>query len=346
MKLSSVFLLLSALAFGLTNSFSQSKPLFSVLKGRSLTDKSCRVGFIDEAGNLRIDFKFYYASEFSDGLAAIILTKGGKWGYADETGTIIIEPQFDEASSFSSGLAKITNDGKTFFISKDGKNSLDTSLILFGFHEGLSPAQLLGKWGFVNQTGKVIIPFKFQSANPFYEKLAAVTLDGLVGYIDRSGNWVIQPRFSLMRGYSDQLFLPNFSEGLAVYRDKDKYGFINATGITVIPATFDRAESFSEGLALVGLNEKVGYLKKDGQYAIEPKFESGQRFSNGLASVRIGGKWGYVDTVGSMQIQPQYDSAEPFKSGLAKVSKHMERDGSTTVSYIDRNGKAVYSWEQ
>jgi len=344
--ISSAVLLLSALAFGFTNSCAQSKPLFPVLKNNPMGEESCRTGFIDEEGNLQIDFKFYYATEFSDGISAVLLTKGGKWGYVDETGNFIIEPQFDEASNFSNGLAKVSKDGNSFFITKDGKNAFDTSLFLLGFNEGLSPAKLLGKWGFVNQVGKVTIPFKFQSANPFYENLSAVTQNNLVGYIDKSGNWVIPPRFSLMLNYTDPLFLPNFSEGLAVYRDKDKYGFINSNGIIVIPATFHRAERFSEGLALVNLNEKVGYLKKDGQYAIEPRFESGQSFSDGLASVRIDGKWGYVDKVGRIQIQPQYDSPEHFKNGLAKVTKYNERDGSTTISYINRSGKLIYSWEQ
>lgn len=345
-KVSKVFLLMVVLAFSFTNSFSKPKTLFLVMKNNSLNADSCRVGFIDTEGKIQIDFKFYYAIAFSEGLSPVILSKGGKWGYADEDGNIVIEPQFDEAASFKNGLAKVSKGEKTFFITRDGKKSFDTALTLLGFGDGLSPARLLGKWGFVNTEGKTVIPFQFEHANTFNENLAAVTQNNLIGYIDKFGDWVIPPRFTPMSGYSDPLFLPNFSDGLAVYRDKNKYGYINKNGIVEIAASFDRAESFSEGLALVRLNGNVGYLRKNGQFGIEPRFENGQKFSNGLASVQVNEKWGYIDPLGKMQILPEYDSAEPFKDGLAKVSKHDEDNGYTIIGYLNKNGKLVYSWSQ
>lgn len=332
--------------FGAIACFSQSTHLFSVEKNDSMIAKCCRIGFIDGSGEIKIDFKFYYITPFSEGLSAVLLTKGGKWAYIDETGNMVIAPQFDEATPFSNGLAKVVKNGETFFITKNGRKAFDTSFTLLGFREELSPAKFSENWGFVNIEGKVVIPFKFQNANPFYENLAAVTQNNRIGYIDKLGNWAIFPRFSPMSSYSDQLFLPNFSEGLAVFRDEDKYGFIDKNGSIVISAIYDRAESFSEELALVKLNGKIGYLKKDGQFAIQPTFESGEKFSNGLAAVRIDGKWGYIDKFGKLQISAQYDSAENFKNELAKVSKYDEKDRTIVTGYICKKGELIYFWER
>ncbi len=327
------------------NYFSQSRYLFPIQKPDSMASHCCRTGFIDESGEVAIQFCFYYASEFSEGLSAVILFRGGKWGYADTSGKVVIEPQFDNAASFSDGLARVSKNGADYYITKDGKTAFTTSLRLLGFRDGLSPAEFNGKWGFVDRNGELVVPFGFQTANPFYEGLSAVTQKGLIGYIDKSGNWVIRPRFSRMLGLTDPLFLPNFSEGLAVYRDNQKYGFIDDTGKVRIPAAFERAESFSDGFALIRSAGKVGYLDKNGQLAIAPIFDGGSKFSEGMASVLIGHAWGYIDETGKLSIGPQYNSAEPFKNGLARVSTYNERDRSVISGYINRQGAMIYSWQ-
>ena len=64
------------------------------------------------------------------------------------------------------------------------------------------------KWGFINRTGKVLIPFQFDKADNFYEGLAAVKKDGLWGFIDLKGNWVIKPKY-------DKIISP-FEKGKAI----------------------------------------------------------------------------------------------------------------------------------
>ena len=55
---------------------------------------------------------------------------------------------------------------------------------------------LLGaKWGYINRTGKTIIPFQFNKAQNFSEGLAAVKKDSLWGFIDLAGRWIILPKY-------------------------------------------------------------------------------------------------------------------------------------------------------
>ncbi len=68
------------------------------------------------------------------------------------------------------------------------------------------------------------------------------TQDGILyGYVDLSGEWVIDPQFD---------FAQPFAEGLAVVSIDEKYGYVDRSGELVIAPRFDFAESFSEvGLA-------------------------------------------------------------------------------------------------
>lgn len=65
------------------------------------------------------------------------------------------------------------------------------------------------------------------------------------GYIDKSGEFVIEPQFS-RAGY--------FSEGLAAVHVGGKYGYIDKTGEMKIKPRYDIAISFHEGLAEVGMS--------------------------------------------------------------------------------------------
>jgi hypothetical protein len=66
--------------------------------------------------------------------------------------------------------------------------------------EGLARIERDGKYGFIDQTGKVVIPLKYDKADSFYNGVAGV-LDRSTGeafYINRQGErlyWLGEPRF-------------------------------------------------------------------------------------------------------------------------------------------------------
>jgi len=105
------------------------------------------------------------------------------WGYRNRRGKVAIEPRFMSVPQYGSGSP---------------------------FHEGLAPVGECLQWeqgaqvtfctrsqvGFIDQTGRFVIPPRFESARVFSEGLAAVRIDTAAwGYIDRTGKVVIQPQF-------------------------------------------------------------------------------------------------------------------------------------------------------
>ena len=69
-------------------------------------------------------------------------------------------------------------------------------------HPGLYPAGRRGRWGFINKTGKIVIPLKYSGAADFSDGLACVVVGGKCGYITPRGGWSSSPGGYLRRAIS------------------------------------------------------------------------------------------------------------------------------------------------
>jgi hypothetical protein len=220
-----------------------------------------------------------------------------------------------------------------------------------------TPKAINGKFGYVDETGKVVIPPKWDNAFAFSEGRAVVIEGGTVmpggghvggqwGFINLRGEIVVPLKFS---------FAGSFHAGLAKVsaggksgpkiRDfaLGKYGFIDRGGNAVIPIEWDNAEKFSEGLAMVKKAGKSGFIDTSGKVVIAPVWDSARDFSEGLAPVFQGknpieGKWGFIDRTGKLVIAPEYRAAFEFNNGRALV--YTENPGCNG-QLIDREGKVV-----
>jgi hypothetical protein len=90
------------------------------------------------------------------------------------------------------------------------------------------------------------------------------------GFLDWSGEWVIEPKYKS---------LGELSDGLISFVEDGKLGFLGESGNVMIPARFDverNSESvrFHEGLAAVSENSATGYINRKGDWAIAPTPDS------------------------------------------------------------------------
>jgi serine/threonine protein kinase len=187
------------------------------------------------------------------------------------------------------------------------------------------------KFGFIDRTGKEVIPFKYDASHSFgREGLASVELNNKWGFIDNTGNEVIPLKYDYAYNFS------KLGLGLASVKLNDKWGFIDKNGKVVIPFKYDDADGFLDGLAVVKLNYKFGFVDKTGKEVIPLKYDDVRDFSEGLAPVQLNDKWGYIDKTGNEAIPFKYDDAFNFFSeGLANV-KLNDKNG-----FIDKTGKEV-----
>lgn len=225
------------------------------------------------------------------------------------------------------------------------------------FSEGLAPVSKQEKIGFIDKTGKLVIPCIYNLEDPFNGGVAKVYLDGKWNYIDTSGKVLITI------DYDD---VGNFSDDMAWIRKGDKYGYIDKSGELVLPMIYDTynddyegitnlAHDFSEGLAAVGIDGKCGFIDKTGELVIpaiyDGNFFHGEwlsyipTFHEGLARVKMegvgwDGTWGCINTKGEVVIPFEYSHignghTGHFCNGFASVGK------GDKAGLIDKNGNVI-----
>ncbi|MEL6353371.1 MAG: WG repeat-containing protein [Cyanobacteria bacterium J06627_28] len=148
--------------------------------------------------------------------------------------------------------------------------------------------------GYMDSTGKLVIPMCFARAEPFSEGTAAVlkylSVDQPpnIGYLNLKGEFLFWP---LLEG-PQRIGSGQFSDGLLRIREspKGKMGYVDMSGEFVIAPQFVSARPFNEGLAGVCLEEgQCGYIDTAGEIVIPAKFEAVSAFSGGVSLVGLPG---------------------------------------------------------
>lgn len=249
----------------------------------------------------------------------------------------------------------VADGGKPCLIDRRGnvlmEPKTDVDVLYYPSH-GMSLVKKDGRYGYINETGNLAIPFKFKKAFPFSENGYAFVVNDLDsgGYINRNGQYVISPIYDSGS---------KFQFGIAAVSKNGRYKFIYENGCKAIRGEFKYAGGFSRcGLAKYErLNGKQGFLDtrsftivelKEGCELFEfkedsrvTKFKTGNREAIIDASGRVitgffekviispysslnpflrNGLWGYVDDLGNEVIPNVYYEVTEFnEEGVAKV---------------------------
>ncbi len=228
---------------------------------------------------------------------------------------------------FSEGLAPFSLTSGVGFIDWTGKVVIPPKYdSVWLFCEGFATVKKDDKMGFIDKTGKEITPLQYDTTGDFCEGMAAVVKNEKIGYIDTTGKEVIPFDYDDCHG---------FSQGLAAVKKGGKWGFIGKTGEEVIPFQYDDAGSFFQGLARVKKGGKWGFIDKAGEAVVDFQYDDVGTFANGLAQVKQGGKWGFIDKTGELAIPCEFEAVGYFSEGLAVVIQNDK------CGYIDTTGKIV-----
>jgi hypothetical protein len=211
-----------------------------------------------------------------------------------------------------------------------------------------------GPWGYIDRSGRVVVPLEFDWAEPFSEGRAAVVLNNKYGYIDTAGRLVIPLQFDVNWSVEP----PPFQGGRAVVKDGNQMRLIDGDGSTI---AIDRAgtvvmprryvlvqpelpgyRKLSDDDRIIvfsgGKDGKSGAIDRSGRTIVEPEYKHLEPFSEGLAAVSQGDKVGFIDRDGKLVVPFELDGYSTyFRDGRAKAFEKLSRSEPKR----DKNGKLV-----
>ena len=176
-------------------------------------------GYIDKQGRFLIEPTFRVANSFHDG-RAVVVDNDSSYAIIDKQGHLIRMDKYESVSQFREGLAPVCLHGKWGYVDTKGKLVIDCKFDKAGlFQEGLAavgqkiPERSSVRLGFINTTGRLVIPFDFVDVRGgFSDGLAAVATQDkarpdywFYGYIDHSAAWIIKPIYDDAQPFSEGL---------------------------------------------------------------------------------------------------------------------------------------------
>lgn len=147
-----------------------------------------KVAFADNTGALLTGFDYVYTADpkgfregmvFQSGLALVRDLESGLYGYIDPAGEEVIPCRYDYAWDFQDGLALVREGEQQYYIGTDGARAPSG----YPYHEGLRRYESVGKWGFADESGTVVVQPVYDAVGDFDQGYASVRLDGVYGML-------------------------------------------------------------------------------------------------------------------------------------------------------------------
>jgi hypothetical protein len=195
-------------------------------------------------------------------------------------------------------------------------------------------------WGYIDQTGKIMIPARYQSVHDFSDGLAAVQNDGnWWGFIDTEGQTAIEFKFSIEP--------KDFSEGLAVVAKRaGTFAMMDKTGQIVVDNLYS-ATPFMGGKSVIELPPVAGkkmeklLLHRDLKTAERggPAYPKFMFYDDGIMYYDLEGVLA-GDANHYVLYAPRFQG--PFRNGLAPCLYSTIENGLTPKrAYINKKGEVV-----
>ena len=147
-----------------------------------------------------------------------------------------------------------------------------------------------GLWGYADAELRPLTAPVFTRADEFYEGRAAAGNTGGVGLIDRSGGFVMEPRFEALEWYGEWNVAAACLDG--------EWNLYDRCGKRLTASGYDWMAPPAEGTLLVRRRERFGFIDLTGQPVTELRYEEAFSFSDGRALVRTGHTAYFIDREG------------------------------------------------
>jgi WG repeat protein len=350
-------------------------------------------GFVDEDGRETVQPQYRIVEDYHFGFAEVDVD--GKSGIIDRDGKMVIEPKYGSINAIGPDRFRVTTGGSRASLLDAGSSDIhflrgggadasgmpidsstgiidlsgrwiepllpSLSSLSSSFDKNDSSLRWTRKdklWGLAHADGSWLIEPKFQRVDSLSDGLAGVTLDGKVGFIDRSGAFAIAPVFdwawSFKQGFGRTsvrqdgivgvidktgawVFRTDYQElRLATtwskdrgfeafgwhFKKNDKWGLLDLDGRVLFDAEFDRGvQQCNDGRLVAYKNKEWLYFKADGSPLQPPdgRLIDAACGSKPPYTLKVGNKLGLVDAASKPLTPMQFDAFTAVGSGVRNV---------------------------
>lgn len=342
------------------------------------------------------------AKGFSEGLAAVKL--GDKWGYIDETGQVVIDFLYDDAHAFSEDKAIVEKHTvredylirNYYIITRDNYQLIESNWVTVhvegsALMEVANPAYYNGYVVLPGDSGSGAILFDengemfddayfspteglyprynfylppvpdgeefeiffgdlgYIDARPFNQGLAPVLYEEsngkhshYISLLQKDGTLWSGPKIYdyAVQGFNFEHRLFNDFSVASIMNEDDKWGAVNKEGKMVIPFRYESLSMFSDGLATFSKNGKIGFIDIHENEVFAPQFDAASLFSDGLAAVQKGDKAYIINKRGE-----KIKGTENLHAGayFIETKRGLVTKDPSEFIVIEENGKLGYN---
>lgn len=247
---------------------------------------------------------------------------GGKWVYINTNGNIILEPDAEFVDDFHS------HDHTAFIYKTNQREILNKPDADFGV---------------IDKAGKLILPIQYSNIVRDEDYFMMGQDSTPTFYFNKKGQQI----------FENPTRLRPFAEGLAQFMDtQQRWGYVDTSGVVVIPPMYNMARPFSDGLAFVvdSLGSGV-FIDHSGKVAFQTNFTEKEwravgDFHEGRCWFKQKGNtwaWGCFDKQGKVVIPPKYIyTPESITSSAADELYTLPMDfsyGAAAVVMLDSSNR-------
>jgi hypothetical protein len=201
-------------------------------------------------------------------------------------------------------MIESVSDGSKWTINLNGQiihreqPARETAEIVFPSTEGYRGIKRNGKYGFIDDQGRLRIANRYEGITPFHEGLAGVQIRGKWGFINKEDKIVIQPNYDQINA---------FDNGRAKVIRNGKSGLISNDGQVLLDFRYDNLDELPDRRIRIESGTLIGLADEHGNILLQPKYEELEDLKNGLILVKHHGYYGVVTLHGISTIPTIYE---------------------------------------
>lgn len=323
------------------NVLSEYRSIRDFSEGRAVVTRDGYSGVIDTAGKEIVPLVYDYIDDYRDGVT--IVHTGGLLGLAGLDGNLLIKAKYRQIGAFEDRMAPVALNGKYGVIDITGQELIAPKyddLMYFG--NKLWYVKSGSKWALAGSANQTVTDFRYDTVSRLFSGFAQVRANDRLGCLNSEGIEIAAPAYDFVFPGEREVILQAgdiytvmdqhgtviagpcksasaLSDGLRAVMDLDgRWGYVDASGQTVIPFQYAYASQFRDGYAVAGksvADEKLAVIDRTGAEVSPSGAMPLENLGNGLfltasgtaaGQLSDGAGYGVMNTRGELAVPCEY----------------------------------------